>query len=100
MRKYKNSQYPMHEAWQEIAMKELENMEFWMDHRKGKFTKQEIEKRYKQVQLGMRKIKKDQQMKKTFASVVPTQSVKNIPTLCRKYNTLKEILIAITTPEV
>lgn len=100
MRKYKNSQYPMHEAWQEIAMKELENMEFWMDHRKGKFTKQEIEKRYKQVQLGMRKIKKDQRMKKTFASVVPTQSVKNIPTLCRKYNTLKEILVAITTPEI
>jgi hypothetical protein len=99
MQNHKNSQYPMHDAWKKIAAQELENMEVWMDVRKGKFSNAEIEKRYKQVLLGMKKIAKAQQRKETFASVVPTQTVKNIPTLCRRYSTLKEILVAITTPK-
>jgi hypothetical protein len=97
LRKFRNADHPMFEAWKEIAPTAIEMIEFVMDIRKGDWTEAQITQKMQNIQNKMNEIKKAQNNGDWFAKTVTSSTVQDIPGFVTKFKTLQDYVNLITS---
>lgn len=96
LRKFKDSEHPMADAWQEIAPIAIDMVEFVMDIRKGDWTDKEIEVKMRNIQNKMSEIQKARYNGDWFAKTVTSRDIDDISGFILKFSSLQEYVNLIT----
>lgn len=96
LRKFKDSDHPMHEAWESVAPKAIELVEFIMDLRKGEFPEEVIKSNLRTIKTLSNEIRMAQISGDWFARIVTSRKPAYLSEFISKFKTLQEFLDQIT----
>jgi hypothetical protein len=91
-KKFKNSDFPLTEAWNEISQQSIDLIEFVMDIRKGDYTNDQINSKINYINSKMLEIKESKESGNIFTSTVTSKSIDDIPGFLSRFKTLQQFI--------
>jgi hypothetical protein len=93
---FRDSDHPMHQAWESIAPESIDLMEFVMDIKKGDWTEEEISRRLRYINSKTKEINTAKKEGDWFAKTITSGHIDDIYGFINTFSTLQEYVNLVT----